>query len=1551
MRIGGFRLFVSIVCGAIFIGKSVLADGAAGILHLSVPSNGEVAVSMPFEPFGDGLPGSFLAGSFIGDGGDGSDTLHHLLPLTGDMISYRFRQDGWVVQDATNGIAASLGDALLLSSGNGSVLDVFAYGRVPEEGNVSSVLRPGENLLSYGFPCLAFLRDDLPYGVTAPVDWNGECILDDHIPWWRAFVVTNVTDAPIVWNRPRPYPAIHAGYPFISGMSIGEDDDYVEISVSTDGNPTDIIAADSGVEGFGVNADWVHADRRAGGTLDFSWQDYAPLGAQPDGFSRFYLVSDATRDADGDGIADALERYVYGTSPELRDTDGDGVEDGLELAWGTDPLHAGPSNPAFVETFEPPDVMHGGVAGQNGWVASPATNAYVQETATYEGLGALKLAANDGDNLYGSVEAAHSVTCSANVVWMDVRQFAMRDSVMPQDAEDAIVFFMFDNGHPVMTDGDAFFTNSAFSVGLTGSWVRCTCMLDFVSRTWDFYIDGIIVGQGLAMRGSSTAVHDVSIQGGFGVTDNLTVSPVRPEGLSSDGDSLPDEWEFARFGMLGQNDASDFDGDGLSDRTEYDSGTDPIRGDTDGDGMPDGWEVENGLNPLDPSDATGDPDGDGVLNADEYAFGGNPNLNEPDPRIRRPGLRSEFWRTSGKQKTMPNFSRLMPSGVSVSPQVNHPVLPWFDDGTVLDTYFASRIEGFIRIPFDGRYTLSLTSNAGAALYIDGAVVLSDAVAHSSRTKNVTLDLSVGYHDIRIDYYKNKGSEVLALEWSAWGLEREIVPASAFCHIPEVPRYPAGYVPGVDVSYYAFTSALKKMPEVSGLIPSATSVVSKVFHPKAVTPWEGAPESLVDRFAAVFDGMMLVPSSGRYNFSLSSDDGARLWLDGKCVISHAYSAHRWATRKATVALAEGLHPFQVEYFQNVETSGVQLAWSRGGTQFETIPPRFLFRPSGEPIDSDGDGMPDWWEAKYSLDVDDPSDAGLDPDGDGLSNLEEFHAGTDPHQADTDGDGMPDLWEINHSMCPFYGRDAFEDDDGDGIPNLEESICGTDIWSPDTDGDGVSDGDERNVYFSDPTVADFDGGLTTNVVLDADLADVAHGRWYAVDGILFAAGRSGTVFFTNDLNVAQCGPQQIRMKTAFRGPYDAELVCRIDGEPVGVARLPSSSDVVTNDVSFLTRWMQIGVHVVSFEFQNFANDVEFQFWDVVVGVPIGPDANGNGVCDWIDSRMSNSCIERSGTVSSKVSPFCMRGRAVVPPKVDLADGSLAVRPLPQSGWWADVPLVANGATEASVTYEDGMKTDVVQIVWSPFDVMHEESVILRRGDSLLLSFGGGSGGDAIVVDGTAVAEPVTTAVPYAFNVCGDHVLTAVQGGVTNTVSVKVVGCELGDELPAWRGKVNTFRISGSGLGDMEIAADRGGEVVQAEVVDGEFLCSVSVPSYGRPSSLSFEIPNPDASVAGSVAIKPFSAYYTLEKTYYVFKILDDGTRVVENRLTAFDVPSSVLLKMTSASGVCFADGSGSISMTSGSFSGTGDYIYRFYVPEGVEHPCQFLRAYYNGKEIAQ
>ncbi len=130
------------------------------------------------------------------------------------------------------------------------------------------------------------------------------------------------------------------------------------------------------------------------------------------------------------------------------------------------------------------------------------------------------------------------------------------------------------------------------------------------------------------------------------------------------------------------------------------------------------------------------------------------------------------------------------------------------------------------------------------------------------------------------------------------------------------------------------------------------------------------------------------------------------------------------------------------------------------------------------DSDGDGMPDDWELVYGFDPFDSNNAGLDGDGDELTNLEEYQAGTDPGDADSDDDGMPDGWEDDYGLDPLDDSDATGDPDSDGLSNLGEyqNVC--DPGDSDTDDDGMPDGWEvgyglyPNYYYDGTRDADMD-----------------------------------------------------------------------------------------------------------------------------------------------------------------------------------------------------------------------------------------------------------------------------------------------------------------------------------------------------------------------------------------------------------------------------------------------------------------------------------------------
>jgi hypothetical protein len=111
------------------------------------------------------------------------------------------------------------------------------------------------------------------------------------------------------------------------------------------------------------------------------------------------------------------------------------------------------------------------------------------------------------------------------------------------------------------------------------------------------------------------------------------------------------------------------------------------------------------------------------------------------------------------------------------------------------------------------------------------------------------------------------------------------------------------------------------------------------------------------------------------------------------------------------------------------------------------------------DVDNDGLPDEYELDYPsfLSPSDPSDAPMDYDNDGLSNLEEYLNGTEPDNSDSDEDGIPDGKEVEWGLDPKWASDANGDLDEDDYTNLEEYEQGSDPLDPES----VPEVDEESI----------------------------------------------------------------------------------------------------------------------------------------------------------------------------------------------------------------------------------------------------------------------------------------------------------------------------------------------------------------------------------------------------------------------------------------------------------------------------------------------------------
>ena len=160
----------------------------------------------------------------------------------------------------------------------------------------------------------------------------------------------------------------------------------------------------------------------------------------------------------------------------------------------------------------------------------------------------------------------------------------------------------------------------------------------------------------------------------------------------------------------------------------------------------------------------------------------------------------------------------------------------------------------------------------------------------------------------------------------------------------------------------------------------------------------------------------------------------------------------------------------------------------------------------PNDADGDGIPDDWEIANGLNPHDPSDAGQDTDGDGLTNLQEYQLGTNPRLADTDGDGVLDGAEVVRGINPLIA-----DTDGDSLTDGAEIQRGLNPLSPDTDGDGIADGLELRLG-SNPLVANATTRLQGRV-LDTNSAPASGVTVVLFNVLTIQTDNSGLFSFQN------------------------------------------------------------------------------------------------------------------------------------------------------------------------------------------------------------------------------------------------------------------------------------------------------------------------------------------------------------------------------------------------------------------------------------------------------
>ena len=147
-------------------------------------------------------------------------------------------------------------------------------------------------------------------------------------------------------------------------------------------------------------------------------------------------------------------------------------------------------------------------------------------------------------------------------------------------------------------------------------------------------------------------------------------------------------------------------------------------------------------------------------------------------------------------------------------------------------------------------------------------------------------------------------------------------------------------PGVQADYFHPAPPNALLETFEGLAPTSTGTVENIsLH----VPHRGEHEAFGLRFRTVLN----VAENGEHTLYLKSDDGSRLYLNGKMLIDN--DGHHGAVEVAGKAqLGAGPHNLYVTYFNGQSATHLELDWSGPSFERQPVPASSLSRPSSQHV---------------------------------------------------------------------------------------------------------------------------------------------------------------------------------------------------------------------------------------------------------------------------------------------------------------------------------------------------------------------------------------------------------------------------------------------------------------------------------------------------------------------------------------------------------------------------------------------------------------------------
>jgi hypothetical protein len=225
---------------------------------------------------------------------------------------------------------------------------------------------------------------------------------------------------------------------------------------------------------------------------------------------------------------------------------------------------------------------------------------------------------------------------------------------------------------------------------------------------------------------------------------------------------------------------------------------------------------------------------------------------QPDIPPQEPGV---TMRVFDVQVPLEDYCTLKPSQ---TPNIDK-LMPTIDWSTTaqfgIADRFVTEVTGYLNIGTAGTHDFRITSDDGSRLIIDGTEVIDNGGLHGPTPKDGSIELTEGYHSLRIDHWDGDFDQRLTLEWRPPGAAGfTLVPTSALSTDADVTRVtspgrkecegvtesPGDGLPLVDVHPdYALTNL---RPE--GFEPQVTGMDWLPDGRLAISTWGGDRESVL-----------------------------------------------------------------------------------------------------------------------------------------------------------------------------------------------------------------------------------------------------------------------------------------------------------------------------------------------------------------------------------------------------------------------------------------------------------------------------------------------------------------------------------------------------------------------------------------------------------------------------------------------------------------------------------------------------------------------------------